>query len=210
MRKKVKRRPKKKLFVLIMIVALILIGVGAYIVYQPKEKVKEAKVISKISSYGYTLKSNKSKEYKALFQKLKEVLTGEEIDQDKYAKVITKMFIMDFYSLTDHVAKTDVGGVDFVHPDIIDNFITNAQDTYYKNVESNIYKQRKQSLPKVDKIKIESVNDVEYTYKDKVYEDAKEVKVSWTYTSEDFNDYQNKATLTYIYNDKNLVLVELD
>ena len=210
MSRKVRRRPKKKLFVLIITVALILIGAGVYIVFMPQEKVKEAKVISKISSYGYTLKSNKSKEYKALFQKLKEVLTGDEIDEDKYAKVITKMFITDFYSLNDHVAKTDIGGVEFVHPDIVDNFIVNAQDTYYKNIESNIYKQRKQSLPKVNKIKIESVKTTEYSYNDNKEEEAKEVKATWTYTSEDFSDYQNKATLIYVHNGKNLVLVELD
>ena len=46
------------------------------------------------------------------------------------------MFVYDFFSLEDKAAKTDVGGVEFVHPSAIANFLLNAEDTYYKYVES--------------------------------------------------------------------------
>ena len=209
--KKVKRRrPKKKLIVLIIILGLVLIGSGIYLLLNTKEKVKENKVVSKIPEYGYVLKSNKSSAYKKLFQKLKEVLSKKNVDEKEYAKVITKMFIVDFYSLKDHIAKTDIGGVDFVHTDIVDNFLENAEDTYYKYVESNIYGKRNQKLPEVDTIKIESIKTTEFTYNDETDDEALEVVASWTYKDKSIaKGYQTEATFIYIHDGKKLVLVEL-
>ena len=209
--KKVKRRkPKKKLIVLIIIIGLVLIGSGVYLILNTKETVKENKVVSKIPGYGYVLKSNKSSAYKKLFQQLKEVLSEKNVDEKKYAKVITKMFIVDFYSLKDHIAKTDVGGVDFVHTDIIDNFLENAEDTYYKYIESNIYGKRKQKLPEVDTIKIDSVETTEFTYNEETDDEALKVVASWTYKDESIaKGYQTEATFIYVHDGKKLVLVEL-
>ena len=92
---------------------------------------------------------------------------------------------------------------------VLDNFLKNAEDTYYKYVESNIYNQRKQKLPTVDKITIDSIDNTTFTYSDTTDKEAYEVKVSWTYTSEDFSDYQKEATLIFMHKGKKLSLVEL-
>ena len=208
--KKVRRKPKKKFIVLIIIFAIILIGLGVYLLFVNKDSVKENKVVSKIPEYGYTLKSNKSAAYKKLFQELKTVLKADKVNEKKYVKIISKMFIVDFYSLKDHVSKTDVGGVDFVHTDAEANFVMNAEDTMYKYVESNIYKQRKQKLPEVDKISIKNIETTEFTYNDDTDSDAYQVEVSWTYKNESVaKDYQTEATLIFMHQDKKLSLVEL-
>lgn len=207
--RKVRRKPKKKFIVILVVLALALIGFGCYITLSKKTTVKEAKVVSKIPGYGYTLKSNKSKEYKKLFQELKKVLTAKKVDEKKYAKVLSKMFVVDFYSLGDHIAKTDVGGVEFVYKDSIDNFLENAEDTYYKYVENNIYGARKQKLPIVKKAKVVSVSEEEYAYNDQVEENAYKVVVKWSYKDKTIADgYQDKATLVFIHDGKKLVLVE--
>ena len=187
-KKKLKRKPKKLLIILILILSCGLIGGGIYLSIIKKPQVKETKVVSKISKYGYNLKSNKSAEYKKLFQKLKKVLTGDEIDEKEYVKTITEMFIVDFYSLNDHSAKTDVGGTDFIYPEILENFLENAEDTIYKYVESNIYKQRKQKLPKVDVVTINKIENEEFAYGDKIDENAYKIEVSWTYKDETIAD----------------------
>ena len=120
------------------------------------------------------------------------------------------MFIYDFYSLKDKTAKTDIGGVEFIHPDILENFLQNAQNTYYKYVESNIYNNRNQKLPTVDTIKIEEIKQTSYEYNDTKDENAYEVKVTWTYTDSSFSDYQQEATLIFVHVDKKLCLVELN
>ena len=210
MARKIRRKPKKKLIVIIIVLALILIGLGAYFMLSNKPTVKKNKVVSKIPEYGYTLKSNKSSAYKKLFQELKKVLSKDKVDEEEYAKTITEMFIVDFYSLKDHIAKTDVGGVDFVHKDAEANFIENAEDTMYKYVESNIYGQRKQKLPEVDKVTIKSVEKSEFTYGDVTDSEALEVVASWTYKNESIAEgYQTDATFIYMHDGKKLVLAEL-
>lgn len=210
MARKVRRKPKKKLILIIVILAIILIGIGTYFMFFNKNEVKENKVVSTIPGYGYTLKSNKSAAYKSLFRELRDILTADKVDEKKYAKTITKMFIVDFYSLKDHIAKTDVGGVDFVHPDAVENFLVNAEDTLYKYVESNIYKGRKQKLPEIDKVTIKSINKKEFTYNDNTDEEAYEVVATWTYKDSSVADgYQDEATFIYMHDGKKLVLVEL-
>lgn len=209
MAKKVKRKPKKVLIFIILIIILAIAAVASYFIFFDKETVKEAKVVSKIDNYGYVLKSNKSDAYKKLFKELEKILS-DEVDEEKYVKTISKMFIVDFYSLGDRNAKTDVGGVDFVHESALENFLLNAEDTFYKYVESNIYGDRKQELPIVDTVTIDSVEKTEFSYLETIDENAYKVTASWTYKDPTLAaGYQKKATLVFVHKDKKLVLVEL-
>lgn len=206
---KLKKKPK---IILITLILLIIIAVSGILVYKTvfnKQEVQEAKVVNQIKKYGYTLKDNKSKKYKELFEELKKILDKDDVDQEEYIKKISEMFIYDFYSLSDKTAKTDVGGVDFIHPDIIENFLQNAENTFYKYVESNIYNNRKQKLPTVEKVTIESVEKTDFSYNDKEADEAYEVKVNWTYTDSDYSDYQKEATLIFVKEDIKELLVEL-
>ena len=203
------KKKAKRFLILILLIIIVIAGVLVYTKVTSNNEVKEVKIINEIKKYGYKLKENKPKRYKDMFTELKQILTADKVDEEKYLKKISEMFIYDFYSLNDKVAKTDVGGVDFVYGGIIENFLQNAQNTYYKYVESNIYNNRKQALPVVGEIKIESVEAKEFAYGDKTDEKAYEVKVSWSYTDDSFSDYQNEATLIFIHDGIKLSLVEL-
>ena len=158
-----------------------------------------------------------------MFYELKDILSKDKVDKEKYAKQISKMFIYDFYSLDDKLAKTDVGGLDFVYPTVLENFMLNAESTYYKYLESNVYKNRKQKLPVVTNIKIEDITQEEFEYtkiidnvdKSKVEEEneldekAYIVDITWDYTSPSFDDYQKEATLTIVHKGKKLYIAEL-
>ncbi len=205
---KKKRKPKKLLFV-ILIVLIAVAALAIYKVFFTKEEVKEVKVIGKIPKYGYVLKETKTAKYKAMFNELKEILEADKVDEEAYAKKITEMFIYDFYSLKDKVAKTDVGGTDFVYSEVLENFMLNAEDTYYKYIESNIYNNRKQSLPEVNDITISSVEQKPFKYKNVTDDKAYYVSVSWDYKGSEFTDYQNKAELIFVHDGIKLVLVEL-
>ena len=203
---------KKKFKRLLIILILIGIAVGSYFVYMGyfnKEEVKATKVVSKIDKYGYVLKDSKPTKYKDMFYELKDILEAKTVDEDKYLRKITEMFIYDFYSLKDKTAKTDVGGVDFVYSEVLENYLQNAQDTYYKYVESNIYNNRKQKLPEVGDIKVTDVSTEAFKYGDKEDEKAYKVSVNWSYTDESFTDYQKEAVLIFIHDDIKLSLVEL-
>lgn len=207
---KLKKRVKRILISIVILVAIIAVIVFFINRSNQQTKVKEAKILNKIDKYGYVLKDSKSKKYQELFKELVKILEKDPVDEEEYASKISEMFIVDFYSLNDKSAKTDVGGVDFVHPIILSNFLENAEDTFYKHVESDIYGTRKQSLPTVDIVTVESVEKTTYIYGDEEDDNAYTVKVSWTYTSDDFKDYQNEATMIYVHEDNKLHLVELN
>lgn len=206
---KLKKKPKKILITVIALAAIAAIAFVGYNVFFGKQEVQEAKVLKTIKKYGYTLKDNKTKRYQEMFGQLDKILKKDPVDEEEYVKQITEMFIYDFYSLSDKSTKTDVGGTDFVYQPSLSNFLDNAEDTYYKYVESNIYGNRKQKLPVVDKITIDSVEQTEYAYGETSDDEAYEVTVSWIYTDSDFDDYQKEATLTFIHDDIKLSLAEL-
>lgn len=207
---KLKKKPKKILITLLVIITIVVVGVIVHNNASEKTPtVKAVKVINTIDEYGYNLKENKSKKYKQLFKELEEILSEEKVDEEKYASKIGEMFIYDFYSLSDKTAKTDVGGIDFIYPSILENFLQNAENTYYKYVESNIYNNREQKLPTVSEVTIDSIEKIEYAYGEQVDSNAYKVKISWTYTDADYSDYQQNATLIFIHDGKKLCLVEL-
>ena len=200
----------KRLIIIILIILLIIVGILFYKQYFSNGKeTKEIKIVNSIEKYDYKLKENKSKNYKKLFKELKEILKKESLDEEEYVKKISEMFIVDFYTLTDKITKSDVGGVDFVHKDVMENFLLNAEDTYYKYLESNLYNNRNQKLPEVDKVTIESVTTSPFASASNTDEKAYVVKTTWTYTDTDFSKYQSEATLIFVHEDNKLYLVEL-
>lgn len=204
------KKSVKRLLLILTVLIVAIIGFATYFFVMKKENVEEVKVLKEIKGYGYKLKDNKSNAYKKLFTKLEEELSKDKVEEKNYVELISKMFILDFYSLNDKVAKTDVGGTDFVYPEILDNFLENAEDTLYKYVESDIYNQRKQQLPTVEEVKVESIKNETFAYLEENDEDAYIVEVSWTYKDkEKANGYQDSATLVFIHNGKRLDLVEL-
>ena len=203
---------KKKVKILLISLLLILLAIIGFLTYKDlvaDKSPKETKIINEVEDYGYKLKENKPEKYKKMFEDLKGILAEEEVDEEKYVKKISEMFIYDFYSLNDKAAKTDIGGVDFVHSEILENFLQNAQNTYYKYVESNIYNNRKQKLPVVDEIIIGETEQKAFAYNSKVDEQAYYVKVNWTYVDNEFSSYQKEAQLVFVHDGKKLSLVEL-
>ena len=202
---------KKKARRVLIILLLILLAVLVVLAINPfgTKEVKEAKVVNEIKDYGYKLKDNKPAKYKKMFEELKEILEADKVDEEAYAKKISEMFVYDFYSLKDKVSKTDIGGVDFVYSGILENFLQNAQNTYYKYVENNIYGNRKQALPVVSNIKVDSLKEDSFKYGEKTDDKAYVVNMSWSYTDGKFSDYQKDAKLVFIHDGKKLCLVEL-
>lgn len=201
---------KKVKVILVIAIILIVAGLGfiAYESIKPKE-VKKATVENEIKEYGYTLKSTRNDRYKKEFQKLKDILDKKNVDEEEYLKQISKMFIMDFYTLDDKLANTDVGGIDFVHTNAKTNFLEKSEDTVYKFVKNDIYGNRNQDLPEVTDITVDNIDNIEYTIGTDFTDDsAYQVEVSIKY-KEDMN-YPTKATLTFVHEDNKLSLVEVE
>ena len=200
---------KKKVKVILVIAILLIVAGLGFIAYEsvkPKA-VRKATVENEIKEYGYTLKSTRNDRYKEMFQELQDILSKENVDEKAYLEQISKMFIMDFYTLDDKLANTDVGGIDFVHTNAKTNFLEKSEDTVYKYVENDIYGNRDQKLPEVTEVTVDNIENIEYTIGTDFTDDsAYQVEVSIKY-KEDM-DYPTKATLTFVHEDNKLSLVE--
>ena len=151
-----------KILVAILIVAAVASFAYAYYRITHKEKIPVVEEVKKedeiqTNEFDYTLYENKSELYKEYFGHLKEELTKEEVNEEEYAKIVAELFVIDFYSLQDKTTSTDVGGLDFIYESMRENFVLKANDTIYKYVESNVYGDRKQTLPKVKTVEVKSV-----------------------------------------------------
>ena len=113
---------KKKILLFILVIVFVYaIGGVVYLKMIKKEpEVVKVESLDTIKGYDYVLKSNDTKYYKGLFNELKKLLESKDVNDEEYAKLISKMFITDLYTLDNKLNKYEVGGAMFVHPDYVD------------------------------------------------------------------------------------------
>lgn len=152
---------KKIISIVIKIILIVLVLFGGYLVYKKfiykdKPGAMKIKELDNIEKYEYVLLKNKSKLYKDYFEELKKTLNEKPVKEEDYVSKIAKLFAVDFYNLDEKLTNNDIGGLSFVHPDIVDNFTLKASDTIYSHIESNVKNDRKQVLPKVKSVEVKS------------------------------------------------------
>ena len=202
---------KKNIKDLIITVGFIIIGVAlfsyiGYTIYKDFFTKKQENVVLKnLELYGYTLQESDTDVYKQEFDNLSKILNKKEIDFEEYAKSMCKLYIIDFYTLTNKISNTDIGGLEFIYPEYVSNFKLKAKDTLYKYVEVNYNGERTQALPEVSEVLINNVTNSKYKIGEEEF-DSYELDVSWNY-KEDLG-YQKSSKFTIIKDGNKLYLVE--
>jgi hypothetical protein len=192
----------------LIIAALILIGIVCLLLWifkknQPVEV--NVNATDNMSTYGYSIPDNATDYYKSLYKELQTNLNGTEVNEEEYARSITKLFLTDFFTLSNKVTKSDIGGVQFVYSSYQDDFMKYAKDGIYNVVQSNLDGNRKQDLPTIKSVEITKLSNEKYTYQDKTDEKAYDIKATMTYEKD--MDYQTDAELVIIHTDKKLEIV---
>jgi len=201
---------KKKLTLIIgaTIILLVIVLTIIYLVNKdeekPKEEIKQVEKIDQMEEYDYYLEDNATEYYKTLYNELKEILNQEEINKEEYAKVVSKLFVTDLFTLDNKITSSDIGGLQFVYTDFKEDFINIAKTTMYSNVESNIYGDRNQELPIVINTEVTNTETTTFNYQDDEY-DAYKVSLKIEYEKD--LDYPKEYNLTLISNDKYLQVV---
>lgn len=201
---------KNKLFYFVMIslilVVIIIIGLKFTLEFLVKDdkNVVTKKELDSLELYGYTLDDYDSDLYKEYFNDLKNTLNSKEVNYEDYAKEIVKLFVSDFYTLDNKLTSSDIGGVEFIPSDMVENFKMHAGDTMYNHVKTNIYGDRVQELPIVKSVEVTNIENITYTYKDKEYS-AYKVSARWEY-QEDLG-YKNNEIFTLIKDNNKLYIV---
>lgn len=190
------------LILIAIIISLILIKNNQK---QEQENINKKEKIDQIETYDYYLEDNSTEYYKKLYNELKNILKEEKIDEEEYAKIISKLFVTDLFTLNNKMTSSDIGGLQFIHNNFKNDFINIAKTTLYSNIENNIYKDRKQELPIVRKTDVINIKESKFSYKNKKY-DSYEIDLSIEYEKDLGYPVEYKVIL--IKNDKHLQVVK--
>ena len=197
----------QKIIFIIIIALIIAMGIYVLTIFIPNKKANTKIDKEETIKYDYIVYKRDSSLYKETFKDLKKVLDASEIDYNKYVELISKMFIIDFYTLDNKLTNLNIGGVDFVHSSIVSNFKEKAKDTMYKYVESNVYGDRKQELPVVSSVNVDDITQKSFKYGKNIDSKAYYVKVSWSYKKD--LGYETSKTLVFGHEDKKLALLQM-
>lgn len=202
---KIKKNKSKKIRVLVVI---LIIGVISGLFYfRSRKELQVVSVVSEIDSYNYYLESNATRIYKKYYKELENELKDNKIDEEKYAKLVATLFTIDFYTLNNKVTNKNIGGVQFIHSNLKDRFISDSSNTVYKYIKNNLYKNRHQQLPEVNNINLKEINSIKYNQKDYKDDSAYEVKLEIGYVKD--YDYPKEITIILIHESNKLVIIEI-
>lgn len=200
---------KKKIGIIICVILLVyFIGGIIYNFSGASDKRNNSKKVDnsiQIKGFDYLCSEDETELYKSEFKILKKNLENSNINYLEYAHSISKMFIIDLYTLSNKKNMYDVGGTDFVYPDAVENYKLNVENTLYKYMEDNTDGKRKQELPEVSEVLITSDEEIEFTINEQTYEGYK-INLDISYVKD--LEYDEKAEVILIKNDKYLYIVE--
>jgi hypothetical protein len=213
--KKKKMKPITKLLLCLIVVALIIGGYIGFNKFFKKNDAKKPKVVDKveIDNVDYVVNEKDSKLFKDTFNELKKTLNVKEVDNKKYAEVITKLFVIDFFTLSNKTSKNDVGGVQFVFNSYKTSFVDYARDGIYKQVTANLDGNTNDILPTVSSVTVNRVEEVspKNIFSTGGFTDdmvGYEINISWKYKNSD--NFMNNATITVVPDGKKMSLAKMD
>lgn len=184
-----KKKKNRKRAMMIAVIIIVVVSALLYFFLFLNSNL-QTKIVEEIDNYEYTLEKRDTILMEENFLLLKDTLENKEVDYNKYAEYLSKLFVIDLFTLSNKSSKYDVGSVEYIYPDKKDSFISKVQDTLYAYLGSI------DSLPEVKSISLEgNVEKTTLSYDEEV-KDAYIVNLTWDYV-EDFG-YDNKAKITLI------------
>ncbi|MCL1990216.1 MAG: hypothetical protein FWG67_04920 [Defluviitaleaceae bacterium] len=170
----------------------------------------------------YKLRRNATNYQLALFEQLIQAHeqfhdTESDVHLKHYAGIIVRNFVADFFTLSNKNARTDVGGLQFISKNLIDDFRNVAVDEFYLYLNQLIDLYGRQALPTVEATTLLNVmfetrwidiEDEEVTtfYHDQpapLMEELRTivVEIEWTYETSELafvNEFQTRARVVLL------------
>lgn len=173
-KEKVKSDGKKSNKKLILIVVIsIIIGISSFVIWKfvfdkdaPKTVV-QIKELDNLEEYNYTLTDKDTKYFESEYEILKDLLTKDEVDEEKYVTQVARMFTIDLYTMSTKVNKYDVGGIEYYYVTNKKMYEQKVIDTLYSSMLDDTYGDRKQELPEIKNIETISIEKINYMLGDK-------------------------------------------
>ena len=185
---------KKKFTISLSIIFVLIFAFGLLYYYSKKEINHEEEYKDVIEDYDYKLSSNATQLYKTHFYELKDLLESGSFNNEDYAKKVSILFIIDLYTLSNKENKYDVGGVEFIYPDNLENYELKVKDTIYKYISTK---------SKKDRMEVTSINITNFEYDEE--ENNYIIDLKWSYNKDEGYDNNSKITLTSL--DKKIYII---
>ena len=200
---------KKKKIAIVVCTFLFIYFLGgviySFIEKDKEENTPEIKIGDTIKNYNYILYENDTEIYSKEYKNLKKILESKEIDYKEYAIGISKLFLIDLYTLYNKKNKYDIGGIEFIYPNSVENYKLNVENTIYKYIIDNTNGKREQELPIVKNVELIDIEETEYKIDDNEFE-AYNLNLNIEYEKD--LEYDKRANIIIIKQDKNLYIVE--
>ena len=200
-----KRRVKKGVFIILFLIVLVIFSC-IYFICGKKHKNNpvntQVEVIDSIDNFDYVLNDNVTTYYKDEFHKLKGLENEEDI-----ASQVAKLFVIDLFSIDYKVNKYEVTSTQYYYSDKQEMFRNKVIDTVYNFVIDNSYKDRKQELPEVKEVNINSTKKDTYKLGDEK-KDCYVVNLSITYVKD--LGYDSKAKVILVRDKDNISVVSYE
>lgn len=196
----------KTIIILIIVVLLIGASFTAILYFKPFDKSDKQvqETIDTIEKFQYELEKRDTELFKSEYDKLKSILSKEEINYKEYAEAIAKLYIIDLYTLNNKKNVYDCGSTEYVYPAIKENFELKVKDTLYKYIENDTGS-REQKLPTVKSVEITNSKEDSVIFDDKTFP-SYIVNISWDYI-EDLG-YDKQAELVLIKDEEKIYVLE--
>ena len=191
--------------ILILILAILAAYVFSHFIYKPTKREGFSKVVDKISGYNYTLDERDSKLMRENFKELKKVLKSKEINYEEYAKLLSKMYIIDLYDINNKVNKYDVPCLEYIYKDEHEKFKKMIKEEFYSQLIDNSDEDRKQELPVVKSVDIMSIEKIKIDVKGSE-KDGYLINLSWKYEKD--LGYDKKAEMKLVIDDNKIYVVK--
>lgn len=201
MTKRKRKLKKRALFIIISIIICILLYI---LIFHSSAVISIIKKTETTSKFDYTLEKRDTDLMKENFKELDKILSEDRINYDKYADVLSKLFIIDLYTIDNKKNMYDVGSLEYVYDK--DNFKINAQNTLYKYIEDESTR-KSRTLPIVKSINIDEKSTGTFDYNDNTY-DSYIFNMSWTYEKD--LGYDNKGKVEIIKIEDKLYVVSFN
>ncbi len=207
-KQKRKFKKRKLIFLFIIIILIVFVVYFAFFRKSKKQESVQIEVIDSIDNFDYQLNDNETKYYTDLFNSLKDMLSKDDYNEEEYGVLVGKLFLADFYDLDSKVMKGDIGGTQFVYSDYREDFEKGAIDTVYKSVQSNVYGDRKQSLPVVKSVDKVDVSSLSFEYGYDIDYDAYSIVYKINYEKD--MGYPSDVRLVLIHNNDKLEISKME
>ncbi len=206
MRRKKRKTKIKFVFKLVLLLMVVASVIFLSFKFFSKPIVDAPKVVDSIEEFMYTLDDRDTALMKETYNELKTVLKSDTINYEEYAKVLTKMFIIDLFTIDNKANKYDVGGSEYVYPSAVANYKMNAMDTLYKLVNNYTDGKRKQELPVVKSIEVKDIKKGTFTIGEDKELDSFDIELSWEYEKD--LGYDKTGVVTTVLEDDKVYVVQ--